>query len=372
MTNCFRTTHIWMLALTVIMSTIGCGGTVKVVQDPAPVTITTFSETGGRCDWNSNTNKIAFDKQYEGRWDIFLCNADKSGMHNLTSDMTGQQYGDQKVESWQHRGQPAFHPTGKYLVFQVMNEHASSTIKTPELLSLGVNNDLWFMHADGTHKQKVTNNPAGYSVLHPHFSHDGNRLMWAEKYNDDKDASIFGAWRVKLAEVKINQDGQMELSNIQNIQPYGERWYETHGFSPDDSKLYFSGNLTTDPKANDIYEYKLADKSIKNLTNSPSTWEEMYNINPSDHKQYSFISSRFFNWKNKWGWATLRTELYINDGTTIKQITHFNDDGSGTLTKSHFFIGDHCWSPDGKSLLAILAEVRVGKSTTKLIRIDLP
>ncbi|MDX1652298.1 MAG: hypothetical protein R3277_07395 [Brumimicrobium sp.] len=331
-----------------------------------------FSDKGGRVDWNAKTNKVALDQENNGRWDTYICNPDKSEMINLTEDLTGKTFGDQKVMEWQHRGQPAFHPEGNYILFQVMNEHASSKIKTPELLSLGVNNDLWIMRSDGTGKQKLTNNPKGFSVLHPHFSHDGSTIMWAEKYADNRRAGTFGAWRIKLAEINFEKDS-VRLENIRCVEPVKNKWYESHGFSKDDTKIYFSGNLTTDLKANDIYSYDLQKKELVNLTQSNSTWEEMYHLNPEDSGIYSFISSRFFNWNNKFGWATLRTELYINDEGKVKRLTFFNEDRSQEdgLTKKHYFIGDHCWSPDGKSLLAVLAEVSFGETNSRIVRVFL-
>ena len=332
-----------------------------------------FSEKGGRVDWNTTTSKILMDQENDGRWDTYICNPDKSELINLTSDLTGQTFGDQTIQSWQHRGQPAFHPSGEYILFQVMNEHASPKPKTRELLSLGVNNDLWFMKSDGSLKQKLTNNPAGYSVLHPHFSHSGNKIMWAEKYENNKKASVFGAWRIKVAEIDLDSNGIVSLSNISIIQPSGAKFYETHGFSPDDNKIYFSGNLTTDFRANDIYEYNLNTKKLVNLTNAPSQWQEMHNINPVNPSTYSFISSEFFGWKNKWGWATLRTELYIFENGQKKQLTFYNqpDSHSKRLSKVHYFIGDHCWSPDGKSILAVLAEASIGNTNSKIIKVNL-
>ena len=292
---------------------------------------------------------------------------------NLTSDMTGLVVDGQTVEAWHHRGQPAFHPSGEYIAFQVMNEHASSSVPSDEMLSLGVNHDLWVMTSEGTHKQKLTDNPAGYSVLHAHFSHDGTKLVWAERYADNENASIFGAWRIRVADFAVDAIHNVTLSNIQVIQPSGDKWYETHGFSSDDETIIYSSNATTDFKASDLYKYDLSTGQLTNLTESPATWEEMYNANPANSSQHSFISSRFFDWDNDWGWATLRTELYLNDGGTITQLTNFNKavDYQKSLTATRKFIGDNCWSPDGKSILAILAEVKITGTETKLVKIDL-
>lgn len=364
----------------IIIISVSCKKDEPPVQDNTSTdpdfvqSIEVFSTIGGRVDWNATTNLIAFDQEYDGRWDLFISDENQTNVVNLTASMNNQTFGDQTVQSWQHRGQPAFHPSGDYILFQVMNEHASTTPETEELLSLGVNNDLWIMKSDGTNYQKLTNNPADYAVLHPHFSYDGTKICWSERYTANTTGSIFGGWRMKIADIAIDASGNATLSNITNIQPGGERWYETHSFSIDGSKIYFSGNLTTDHKANDIYSYDLTSSQLQNITNSPSNWEEMYNLNPTNPNSYSFISSRFFDWNNNFGWATLRTELYVNDGSTVHQVTFYNQEGvpnSPNLSSAQYFIGDHCWSPDGKTILAVLAEATFGNTNSKILKIKL-
>ncbi len=335
--------------------------------------IETFSEIGGRVDWHKGTNQILYDQQLESSCDIILCDSAGNNQLNLTEDMTGRKIDGQWIRKWHHRGQPAWHPDGDYIVFQVMNEYVSARSATSELLSLGVNNDLWVMRADGSGKQKLTDNPEGYAVLHAHFSHDGQLICWAEKYNDNKRSSKFGSWRIKLARFVADTSG-VRLEDVKSLEPVQGKWYETHGFGLNDSSVIFSGNLTTDHKANDLYEYNWYSNTLTNLTNSSSTWEEMYNVNPSDSNEYSFISSKFFDWNNRFGWATLRTELYINRNGKWHQLTSYNqEDGIGgtQLTKKHYFIGDHCYSADGNYILAVLAEAAIGRATSKIIKIHL-
>ena len=342
-------------------------------DDELVESVEVFASNGGRCDWNKNTNRIVYDAEISDHWDVMVCNADQSDLTNLTNDMIGQTIDGQLIESWQYKGQPAFDETGQYILFQVQNEHASADPVAEEHLSLGVNNDLWFMTADGSIKQKITDNAAGMSVLHPKFSHDGSKIMWAEKYDDNEAASIFGSWRIKIADVLINNDS-ISVNSVNTFQPCGERWYETHAFSADDNLIYFSSNYQTDFKASDLFEYNLSTGELNNITSSPSEWEEMYNVNPANSNEYSFISSRFFEWSNSFGWGTLRTELYIYRNGEAHQITYYNQlrkKNNKKLTKSHYFIGDHCWSPDGKTILAILASAKIGATNTDLLRINL-
>ena len=333
-----------------------------------------FDEMGGRSDWNTTTGKIIYDFENEGRYDLMITDENKSFSTNLTADLTGQTIGGQLVKAWQHRGQPAWSPDGNYVIFQVMNDHCTQPPLTEELLSLGVNNDLWIIKSDGTNPQKLTQHGAGMSVLHPHFSHDGTKIVWAEKYADDDNASIFGAWRIQLADVVLDSAGVASLDNQISIQPGGIHWYEAHGFSPDDQKIFFSSNTDTDFKASDLFSYDLTTFELTNLTQQPAQWEEMHNQNPLYPGQFSFISSRFFDWNNDLGWGSLRTELYLNDNSEIKQLTYYNQlkkDKNKPLTTPHYFIGDHCWGPDGKTILAVLAEVKVGETNGKLLKIKL-
>lgn len=364
---------IWPILL-FVFSLTSCKKDKIDFNDDYVESVEVFAENGGRCDWNPQTNVIVYDAEVDDHWDVFTCSADQSTLMNLTASMSNQTIDGQLIESWHYRGQPAFDETGQYILFQVMNEHASSSLEAEEHLSLGVNNDLWYMTANGFIKQKLTDNPAGYSVLHPKFSHDGSKIMWAEKYNNDESVSVFGSWRIKIADVIINANDSITVTGITDLQPAGARWYETHAFSDDDAEIYFSCNHQTDLKASDLFKYNLQTSTLTNLTNSPSEWEEMYNPNPANSNQYSFISSRFFDWNNSLGWATLRTELYIMDGSEVKQITYYNQrkkDNSKKLTKEHFFIGDHCWSPDGKAFLAILASAKIGGTDTRLLKINL-
>lgn len=363
-----------ILILVVLLAASSCKKDHIDYNDDFVSSVDVFADNGGRCDWNEQTNKIVYDAEVDDHWDIITCDPNKSNLVNLTSEMSNQTISGQLIESWHYRGQPAFDYSGDHILFQVMNEHASENLEAEEHLSLGVNNDLWYMNSNGSIKQKLTDNPAGYSVLHPKFSHDGSKIMWAEKYNDDESISVFGSWRIKIADVIINSNDSIEMISVTDIQPAGAKWYETHAFSEDDNEIYFSCNHQTDLKASDLFKYNLVSGDLVNLSNSPADWEEMYNPNPVNSNQYSFISSRFFDWNNNLGWGTLRTELYIMDGSEVKQITYYNQrkkDNSKKLTKEHFFIGDHCWSPDGNSMLAILASAKVGGTETQLLKINL-
>jgi Tol biopolymer transport system component len=169
--------------------------------------ITTISEKGGRVAWSPIDDAISFDRKGDdGYYDIWIMNADGSEEHCLTCDVDGL---PQK-----HNGNPAWHPTGRYIAFQSRDpdlEVLPLRFKLAEdmVTSPGgaINNNLWFMTADGSEFWQLTNVEDGMGVLHPHFSHDGSRITWAEKIDFSETSpgmpGTMGEWSVNDKTLKI-------------------------------------------------------------------------------------------------------------------------------------------------------------------------
>ncbi len=67
-----------------------------------------------------------------------------------------------------------------------------------------------------------------YGVLHPHFSKDGTKILWAEMIANN---GPHGEWRIKVADFNENS-GNPFINNVQTYHPLaGINFYETHGFS---------------------------------------------------------------------------------------------------------------------------------------------
>src|SRR5689334_711685 len=76
--------------------------------------VRTFKDIGGRVDWAPDGKQVAFDRLgKDGYTDIFLSAADGSGERCLTCEM-GK---DMRL----HNGNPAWHPSGQYIVFQAQD-----------------------------------------------------------------------------------------------------------------------------------------------------------------------------------------------------------------------------------------------------------
>jgi hypothetical protein len=80
---------------------------------PAYISITTIKEIGGRLDWSHTLNVVAFDKRGEdGFYDVYVMNPDGTDEYCLTCDTGLPDH---------HIGNPAWHPSGEWIIFQVVN-----------------------------------------------------------------------------------------------------------------------------------------------------------------------------------------------------------------------------------------------------------
>ncbi len=332
--------------------------------------ISVIKENGGRVDWShSGNNKIVFDKMgADGYYDIYLMNPDGSDEKCLTGDTKGQL--PQK-----HNGNPAWHPSGEYIVFQSEKQKVPEQHSKKANPGSGLLNDIWVMTSDGRKFYKLVNlefrlrNAPG--TLHPHFSHDGRKLFWAERIGKgDTSKSTFGKWILKIADFLITDDGP-KLENIKSFSPGGQQdFYESHGFSKDDNKLLFSGNLQRSQPAwgLDIYEMDIKSQKLKRLTETIRDWDEHAQYSPSGEK-IIWMSSKGYKMKDG-----LKADFWVmdRDGSNKEQLTFFNKPGHSHYTGKMIVAADSSWSPDGKRIIAYIKTESVGAgSKGSIIMIDL-
>ncbi|HEC94929.1 MAG TPA: hypothetical protein ENI45_03070 [Thermoplasmatales archaeon] len=185
-------------------------------------------------------------------------------------------------------------------------------------------------------------------VIHPHFSHSGKKLLWSERIAE---GGKWGEWALKVADFVVEEE-EPRLENIRMYQP-GEQhlFYESHGFSPDDKKIIFSGNLKMGQDENylDIYTLDLETEELTRLTHSMSEWDEHAQFSPSGDKIVWMSSTRYgMNTERNW-WKYLKTDYWMmnTDGSGKTQITFFNQN----LGDSKRIICSDCsWNPDGTKL----------------------
>ena len=305
--------------------------------------ITMIKKGGGRVSWShSGNNLIAFDKRGADEYfDIYTMNPDGSNEICLAGDHPGL--------PGKHMGNPEWHPTGEYIVFQAEKKNHPDINSGLTAPGIGYYNDLWVMTSDGENVWQLTDLTTTYrsSVLHPQFSHDGLKLLWSETLTHQVMA-------LKIADFVVDESGP-HLENITMYQP-GDipRFYESHGFSPDDKTIIFTASIETSMHwtGMDIYTMNLETMELERLTSTLDEWDEHAQYSP-DGEKIVWISSKGYSFEPNKAASELRTELWMMnaDGSNKTRLTYFNEPGYPEYTGRQTVVGDCSWSPDGKKLV---------------------
>jgi len=213
------------------------------------------------------------------------------------------------------------------------------------------------MDGRGNRAFKILAIPEGSGTLHPHFSHDGTKLTWAQLVKgpstEEYLQGLMGEWSLKVADFLV-VNGSPSLRNVKTYQrgPL-HRFYESHGFTIDDKKIIFSGNpekhQTT--RGFDIYTLDLATEKYTKLTDNPDEWDEHSNLSP-DGKKIIWMSSKGTDTVDL---KKVKADYWImnTNGTDQQRITYFNEKGHDHyLDVNGGVVGaDSSWSPDGRQIM---------------------
>ena len=303
---------------------------------------------GGRVAWSPNGDLIAIDQKGEDNYyDIYLIGPDGGGERCLTCDTDGA------VGSG-HNGQPAWHPSGRYLVFQSQKKHdvgnwGRDIAAQP---GFGRHNDLWLLDLETGrfHQLTDTTDSNDTGVLHPHFSKDGRTLTWSEMHTRPGMLGKHqhaGYWKLKVAEFSIT-GGTPELSSERSFEPGGKAFYENHGLSPDGTKLIFTANFDGGReflKATKIYLYDLAHDELQMIAGKG------YN----EHAQYLPRQNRIL-WMTSMRNTNRGTDYWVMnaDGSAKSRLTDFNNARLPSYRRKLIVAADSSFSPDGSRLAAYL------------------
>ena len=323
--------------------------------------ITTIKESGGRVDWSPVNDLIVYDAlQADGYYDLWIMTPEGGDERCLTCGQAGRL--PQK-----HLGNPAWHPSGDYIVFQAEKEtHPGlSESATP---GFGLYSDLWLMSSDGQQFTRLTETPATHDsgVLHPHFSRDGAQLSWSEMYERPalgERGKEFGYWKLKVADFSLGADGPV-LSNVREYEPGGPAFYENHGFSPNGDTLIFSSNFGRGGSVwqnTDIYTMNLTTLSVTQLTNAH--YNEHAHYSP-DGTHIVWMSDAEINGIGADYW------LMSADGSNQERLTYFNRRGCPERTDERLTAADSSWGPDGNRLVAYISTDLL-RQTGKIVMIEI-
>ena len=325
------------------------------------VSITTIKEHGKSIDWLPEGNLIATARPlYDRYYDVVTFSMDDPDTETwLTHKATGA---PQK-----HNGNPAWHPSGEYLVFTAENEDVPDIYDDVAKPGRGINCNLWLARADGSGFWQLTDidtavvNAGG--VIHPQFSPNGDRLFWAERVSDDND-TYWGHWTIKVADF-VDNGSEPHLENVNIYDPAIQPgFYESHAFSHDGQRVVFTGNLLEGQHETgmDLYVMNLQTEGLTRLTTTFTDWDEHAHWSP-DGEYIVWMSSTDLGveWPKDMGpldWRFyLATELWIMDaeGSNKERLTFYNDPDHSHNKAARTVVSDSAWSPDGDSLIMLVA-----------------
>ena len=361
--------------VTIMFLTIACSTSSTFgYNDSLPadvVEISVIHDSGGRVSWCEENKFIAVDLPGgDGYYDLYRMRRDGSKLKNLTAGKAG------KLPQL-NIGQPAWHPSGDFIVFQAQDPalgfppgYTPSLKRWVTSPGIGVNNNLWITTLDGRKFWQLTNVKTWRGVLHPQFSPDGKKLIWSEKVDNEYDGSI-GHWVIKLANFSV-KNNKPRLKKIQILKQPDLQLCETHGFSPDGKKLIFSGIKNGKSYFEfEIYVLDMKTMDRTRLTNNDE-WDEHAHFSP-DGEWIVYSSSEGIP-QNKVitelrDLRKIKLDYWIMkaDGSGKQRITYFNEP-----SHSHYMIGrtlaaDFDWGSENNTIIAYIKRPLAGLNNADFI-----
>jgi hypothetical protein len=327
---------------------------------------------GGRVDWCASNNLIAFDRMTgKDSSEVFVIRPDGSGERCITCNIPDLPKGI--------RGQPAWHPSGKFLVIQAQGKFYKGGHF--EFVSWGIHNDLWLVAANGKWAQRLIETEYLGASLHPHFSDTGDRLFWTVRQSTGKKIrqrlflktpgkeNPWDGWHLAIANFRLDVSGKAKLTNRIDLYRGEGGFFESHALKS--GVIWFSHTKNGRPLVDDIYRARWNGTQRVNITKSPTTWEEHGEPSPTG-SLVTFNSSRSFDWKNPPDTAkTLRLELWARETRTGKvfRLTDFNKQSAN---QDRVLTSDYAWSPSGREIAVYYATFGRSSVTQKIdiLRLD--
>ncbi len=331
-----------------------------------------LTDNGGRVSWSkSGSNLIAFDRigtstqGNNGWYDIWTMNPDGSNQVCLTC--TASTNGTLPAYN---KGNADWRPQGDYLVFEAQRSSLdptdpSSSSNVSARPGAGGNNVVYIMNAAGTAYWEVTATESGRGILEPFFSHDGTKIVWSEL--TDPSQGFNGSWEIVIASFAppATAGGAPTVTITETLTPgIQPAYYETHGFSLDDTTIFFSGCASGQASiyGTDIYSYVLSSGVFTDLTNTPDYWDEHSIASPVEDKLF-FVSS--------YGTNSTPTHLALDgwtmnyDGSDKKRVTFFQDPAS-PMSMPGFLVSENDWSPTGLQEVVYLNDIGTNSTASSL------
>lgn len=307
-----------------------------------------FVPQAGRVSWSRQGDWIAYDQVgSDGLYDIRLKEIEGHGGETC---LTCEHWEFRKVNALD----PVWHPSGEYLFFRAQS-HARRLNLDPARLAgapRGLHSEIWMIDRRGKDFLQLTHATAqGGTVMDPHVSYEGNRLVWTERL--ESATGRWGEWGLRVAELK-NRRGVVRLGKVRTYRPaVAPDLTVAHGFTPSDRGLLISAMSSAGDGegSRDIFRLDLESEAVENLTSSRDAREASVAVAPRNSDWMVWVSSRGIERRGRTRLPYLG-DLWLYDAATGSQerLTYFNHpDSDHALGEA--LIDDLAWSPEGDRLL---------------------
>lgn len=316
----------------------------------------------GRVAWEGRGAPIAFDAKdsRDAKFDVWFVEPGGGTAECLTCD----------VEWLEGRnvGNPAWSPDGRFLLLQI--ENAEPLENEPELSPLiadasypgfGLASSLWVWDRDREwfHLLYEVDGSEGWGTLHPHFSHEGDRVTWTRVQSD---AGCMGEMQVMAADFLPEPKPHLEgVRSVGPRLPREQSFFETQDFRGHEILTACTPEPGQPHHFMDLCRLDLREGTLQRISERSGTggergsWEEHAKFLDDEH--VLFVSSRgypspiescdmgtasFMKW--------LKTDLYVArmNGPRAGQperLTFWNEPGHpGSCDCGNALASDFSWN----------------------------
>lgn len=235
---------------------------------------------------------IAFTSNRDGNSEIYVANADGSGLRNLTNHP-------------ERDNRPTWSPDGTRLLFLSRRD-------TPD------HSQIFVMNADGTDVRRLTSED-NFSFFNPAWSPDGTRIVYEREENDDSVLYMMNADGTNPT-LLISPDQIHDASNP--------------AWSPDGTHIAFQAQSI---RSTDLYLLNLSNQQMTQLTDAERS--DTRPIWSPDGARIAFSSTR--------EGAESKAFIMNPDGSDQRRLTNSPPELQEIVTS---------WSPDGRSLILAIEE----------------
>lgn len=326
----------------------------------------------GRIAWSAQGDRLAFDRlSPDGFYHLYTADPESLIDRCLTCEPLDFRKKNSLNPTWQ--------PSGDHLVFQVQSSAKHLKLGAVDLATAerGLYSELWMIRRDGRDFWQLTRvGEEGGAILDPHFSHEGDLLLWSQRVRSR--VGRWGTWVLQVAEIKTKR-GVPRLGKPTTLEPGPQKLFlAASSFTPDDRSALIAGNREPGQLENgmDIYSVDLETRRLTRLTHTRRAWDEQARFAPGGHKivwaSASEIELRSPEDAGGLPPEQLRDLWIMNpDGSDKERLTFFNHSSSPESIGSAI-VDDFAWNPRGDQIAAHVIYASRGevKEALYLIQLD--